>query len=91
MTTTVFFRSPLSEPIPLPAPGRTAAPPYSGGPHPGPHPGPGGSSIRAAIQEGWRRWRSRTALSELDPHILKDIGVTLAEAEYEANKPFWRA
>lgn len=95
MTTIVFFRTPLSEPIPFPARGRTDAPPPPCGPqlgpHPGPHPGPGRSSIRATIREGWRRWRSRTALSELDPHILKDIGVTRAEAEYEANKPFWRA
>ena len=24
------------------------------------------------------------------PHVLKDIGVSFAEAEAEANKPFWR-
>lgn len=86
MTTTVFFRTPLSEPVILPAPRRTDAAQDPGSRHPG----PGRPSIRAAIREGWRRWRSRTALSELDPHILKDIGVTLAEAEFEANKPFWR-
>ncbi len=89
MTTTVFFlfRNPLQETSPLPAPRRTGAPQYPGGRQPAPE----RSSIHTTLREGWRRWRSRTALSELDPHILKDIGVTLAEAEYEANKPFWRA
>jgi uncharacterized protein YjiS (DUF1127 family) len=42
------------------------------------------------IRAAWRRYRSRQRISELDGHILKDIGVTFAEAENEANKPFWR-
>jgi uncharacterized protein YjiS (DUF1127 family) len=45
------------------------------------------NNIRAA----WRRYRSRQRISELDSHILKDIGVSFADAEAEANKPFWRA
>jgi uncharacterized protein YjiS (DUF1127 family) len=44
----------------------------------------------AAIRAAWRRHRSRRRLVALDPHLLKDIGVTFAEAEAEANKPFWR-
>jgi uncharacterized protein YjiS (DUF1127 family) len=48
---------------------------------------PSWSSVAAA----WRRHRSRQRISDLDPHLLKDIGVSLAEAEAEANKPFWRA
>jgi hypothetical protein len=28
--------------------------------------------------------------ADLDSHLLKDIGVSFAEAEAEANKPFWR-
>jgi uncharacterized protein YjiS (DUF1127 family) len=39
----------------------------------------------------WRRHRSRRRISELDSRMLKDIGVSFAEAEAEANKPFWRA
>lgn len=86
MPTTVFFRYPLSEPVILPPPARTLVPaPERRQPE-----GERGS-LRAAIREGWRRWRSRTAISELDPYMLKDIGVTWAEAEHEANKPFWRA
>ncbi len=43
----------------------------------------------ARLREWRRRRRSRTFLSQLDDHILKDIGITYAEAEREANKPFW--
>ena len=41
------------------------------------------------LREWRRRGRSRTSLSELNDRMLKDIGVTYAEAEHEANKPFW--
>jgi uncharacterized protein YjiS (DUF1127 family) len=37
------------------------------------------------------RWRSRQYMAELDDRTLKDIGITRADAEYELNKPFWRA
>jgi uncharacterized protein YjiS (DUF1127 family) len=36
-----------------------------------------------------RRRRSRMVLSGLNDHLLKDIGMTRAEAEFEINKPFW--
>ena len=58
-------------------------------------PGPGrlpvGQAIRAALREAWRRHRSRTLLASLDDHMLKDIGLTRADAEREAQKPFWTA
>ena len=42
--------------------------------------------------ERWRaRHRQRHALLRLDDHLLADIGLTRAEAEAEARKPFWRA
>jgi uncharacterized protein YjiS (DUF1127 family) len=44
-----------------------------------------------ALVAVWRRFRSRQRIAELDSHMLKDIGVSFAEAEAEANKPFWRA
>lgn len=47
-------------------------------------------SFIAQAKEFWRRYRSRVAISGLDAHLLRDIGVTYAEAEQEANKPFWR-
>jgi uncharacterized protein YjiS (DUF1127 family) len=45
----------------------------------------------SGIGAAWRRYRSRQRIAELDRHLLKDIGVSFAEAEAEANKPFWRA
>ncbi len=42
------------------------------------------------IRSAWRRHRSRQRITELDGRMLKDIGVSFAEAETEANKPFWR-
>lgn len=36
------------------------------------------------------RWEQRERLSGLDEHILRDIGLSRADAAREANKPFWR-
>ena len=36
-------------------------------------------------------WRERNQLKNLNAHLLKDIGVTEAEARAEANRPFWDA
>jgi uncharacterized protein YjiS (DUF1127 family) len=40
------------------------------------------------------RWhelaRQRRALLTLDDRMLKDIGVTRADADREASRPFWR-
>jgi len=46
---------------------------------------------RAWLRAAWRRYRSRQRIADLDAHLLKDIGVSYAEAEAEANRPFWRA
>lgn len=40
---------------------------------------------------GWvERYRQRRTLLELNDHMLKDIGVSRADAEREGYKPFWR-
>ena len=36
------------------------------------------------------RARQRRQLAELNDHMLRDIGVTRADAWAEADKPFWR-
>ncbi len=37
------------------------------------------------------RARERRHLSELEPHILKDIGIAPSALHREISKPFWRA
>jgi uncharacterized protein YjiS (DUF1127 family) len=56
----------------------------------------GGPLIRAAgrmlttLREWRRRVHDRARLAELDERMLKDIGLTHADAEFLINKPFWR-
>jgi uncharacterized protein YjiS (DUF1127 family) len=37
-----------------------------------------------------QRSLQREQLKALEPRLLKDIGLTVQEAEFEANKPFWK-
>jgi uncharacterized protein YjiS (DUF1127 family) len=37
------------------------------------------------------RVRQRRQLARFDDHLLRDIGITRADALAEAEKPFWRA
>jgi uncharacterized protein YjiS (DUF1127 family) len=40
----------------------------------------------------WReRARSRRALLRLDDHMLRDLGISRATAEFKGSQPFWRA
>jgi len=45
--------------------------------------------VAGAIRAAVRRQRTRRAIAGLNRFLLKDIGVSYAEAEAEANKPFW--
>jgi uncharacterized protein YjiS (DUF1127 family) len=42
------------------------------------------------LREWRRRARDRAELAALDERTLADIGLTRADAEFLANKPFWR-
>ncbi len=44
----------------------------------------------ATVREWRRRGRERALLAQLDERMLRDIGLSRAEAEYMINKPFWR-
>jgi uncharacterized protein YjiS (DUF1127 family) len=85
MTTTSFTSTPfLGEPAPPGIPARPV----------GRVPFSGRQPLRrmrlwSLAVEAWRRYRTRQLLAGFDAHMLKDIGVSFAEAEHEVNKPFW--
>jgi uncharacterized protein YjiS (DUF1127 family) len=47
-------------------------------------------AVRAVLREWRRRRNGRLELARLDDRMLRDIGLTRLDAEYEINKPFWR-
>ena len=47
--------------------------------------------VLAKFHEWRRRARDRAQLAALDDRMLADIGISRAEAEFLANKPFWRS
>jgi uncharacterized protein YjiS (DUF1127 family) len=49
-----------------------------------------GHHVTSTLREWRRRARERAELAALDDRTLKDIGLTRADAEFLANKPFWR-
>jgi uncharacterized protein YjiS (DUF1127 family) len=46
--------------------------------------------VFASLREWRRRARDRAELAALDDRMLADIGISRADAEFLANKPFWR-
>ena len=56
-----------------------------------PQPEPPRSDLLTLVRTWYRRAGERRALAELDEHLLRDCGLSRAEARLEAAKPFWRA
>ena len=48
------------------------------------------TSITSTIREWNRRQRTRKALLEMSDHLLKDIGISRADALREGSKAFWK-
>ena len=52
-------------------------------------------SVVLRVFDSFLRWqdraRQRHMLAGLDDHLLKDIGLSRADAAQESAKPFWRA
>jgi uncharacterized protein YjiS (DUF1127 family) len=46
--------------------------------------------VGAALREWRQRRNGRFELARFDERMLRDIGLTRFDAEYEINKPFWR-
>ncbi|MBC9208112.1 DUF1127 domain-containing protein [Roseomonas aerophila] len=51
---------------------------------------PGLGRLLALARLWHRRATTRAALRDLPPSHLRDLGMTEADAWYEANKPFWK-
>ena len=47
--------------------------------------------LLATLERWAERHRQRRALLELSDSLLKDIGISYADAWQESRKPFWRA
>jgi uncharacterized protein YjiS (DUF1127 family) len=48
-------------------------------------------SLVARISQSYDIWRQRQQLRRLDDAALKDIGISRAQAHFEANRPIWDA
>ncbi len=48
-------------------------------------------SLRRRLVQALALWRQRRALRHLDDHVLRDIGLTRAQAEAEARRRPWDA
>jgi uncharacterized protein YjiS (DUF1127 family) len=45
---------------------------------------------RARLAEAWHNFTTRRELAEMDDRMLKDLGISRAQAQFEANRPIWR-
>lgn len=45
--------------------------------------------VRQTLAEWRRRIAARRALSRLDPHLLRDIGLSDVDVSRECARPFW--
>ena len=48
------------------------------------------SSLRDRLAQTWRNFTTRRDLAEMDERMLKDLGISRAQAHFEANRPIWR-
>ena len=46
--------------------------------------------LRSTLRQWRQRIRDRRELAGLGEAVLHDIGISRAEAQYLANKPFWK-
>ncbi|MBL0390227.1 DUF1127 domain-containing protein [Ramlibacter monticola] len=47
--------------------------------------------VLATLREWHRRARTRRELAGFDDYLLRDLGVSRSQAQFESGKPFWRA
>ena len=56
-----------------------------------PHPDMTFATVLATVRVWQQRSRSRSELAAMDDATLRELGITRAQAAFEAAKPFWRA
>jgi uncharacterized protein YjiS (DUF1127 family) len=49
-----------------------------------------GAAVRQRLARAWRNFTARRDLAALDDRMLKDLGISRAQAHFEANRPVWR-
>ncbi len=49
-----------------------------------------GAVLSTRLAHVWRNFTTRQQLAELDDRMLKDLGISRAQARFEANQPIWR-
>jgi uncharacterized protein YjiS (DUF1127 family) len=50
----------------------------------------GHTALRDRLAQTWRNFTTRRDLAEMDDRMLKDLGISRAQAHFEANRPIWR-
>jgi uncharacterized protein YjiS (DUF1127 family) len=48
------------------------------------------ASWRQIAAIAWRVLETRHGLAELDERMLKDLGISRAQAQFELRRPFWK-
>jgi uncharacterized protein YjiS (DUF1127 family) len=48
------------------------------------------AGARALLGRAWHNFTTRRDLAGLDDRMLKDLGISRAQAQFEANRPIWR-
>ena len=49
-----------------------------------------GATVQTRLARAWRNFTTRRDLADLDERMLKDLGISRAQAQFEANRPIWR-
>lgn len=47
--------------------------------------------VLGTLRQWHQRARTRRELAGLDDYLLRDIGVSRSQAQFESGKPFWQA
>ncbi len=49
-----------------------------------------GAGLSQLFAYAWRVVSTRQGLAEMDDRMLKDLGISRAQAQFEVSKPIWR-